>query len=65
MKLIEYLEKYNIGPLEFCVKCNCGVSSLYRWLRGERPNYRRARQLEKLTNGEVTVEELLNEPPDK
>jgi predicted transcriptional regulator len=58
MKLKEYLEKNRIEPVIFAVKCGISVTSLYRYLRGSRPHLRTAAKIERMTQKNVTVEEL-------
>jgi len=59
MQLDEWLIKKRISPPEFAVKCKIGVSTMYRILRGGCMYLRTARIIEKNTNGEVTIEELM------
>jgi len=61
MKLKEYFEKNRIDPVEFAVKAGISVTSIYRYMRGERPHMKTAIKLEKLTKKNVTVEELRGE----
>jgi len=60
MKLKKYLLKYRIEPDEFAVNANISISSIYRYLSGKKMHLRTAKHIEKLTEGEVSVEELLN-----
>jgi len=59
MKLKEYLIKIRMDPDEFAVKCNLGIASVYRYLNGKPARLKTARAIEKFTNFEVSVEELL------
>lgn len=58
MNLKQYLEKNKINADEFAVKHGFGIASVYRYLRGKRPNFKVARKIEEVTEGKVTIEEL-------
>lgn len=60
MKLKEYLFKKRIDPDQFAVACDLSIASVYRYLNGGRMHFKTAKTIEKFTNNEVTVEELIN-----
>lgn len=59
MKLKEYFDKERINPLAFALQVDVGITSIYRYMNGGRPNKKTAYRIEKLTKGQVTVEDLL------
>lgn len=61
MKLKEYLEKERIDPVLFAVTGGISVTSIYRYMRGGRPHRKTACKIEQMTQGKVSVEDLL--PP--
>jgi predicted transcriptional regulator len=63
MKLSDYLLKHRIAAIDFAVKNRIGLTSLYRYLKGQRPLKKIAFKLERITNGEVSAEELLAGKP--
>lgn len=58
MKLKDYLEKERITPLQCAVETKIGITTIYRFLRGDIPSFRNAIKLEKFAKGNLTVEEL-------
>ena len=61
MKPNDYFVSKGISVVRFAVKNTVGISTMYRYLRGESsPSRERAKALEKATNGEVTAAEWRN-----
>lgn len=58
MNINQYLKKYNMSPIEFAVRCDICLTSLWRYRKGERMHQDTAERIEKKTGGEVTVMEL-------
>jgi len=58
MKLKEYFDKNRIDPVTFSYENKISLTSLYRYMRGERANFKIACRIETATNKEVSVEEL-------
>lgn len=58
MNLKEYILEERIDPVRFAVENGFSVSSIYRYMRGERPHFLIAAQIEKATKGKVTVQDL-------
>jgi len=58
MNLKEYLTKNKINPVEFAVKSGMSVTSIYRYLRGERASMKKAQQIKQFTEGQVSLESL-------
>lgn len=58
MKLKDYLNEERIHPAYFAVTNGISITSIYRYLKGERPQFSTACKIEKVTNGKVTVEEM-------
>ncbi len=58
MSLKEYLEKYNIHPVEMAVKCRVSPSSMYSYLNGSRPTKNIAIRIMQETKAEVKMEDL-------
>lgn len=59
MELKEYLNKYKIDPVAFALEAHISVASIYNYLKGRAPHYRIALQIQQMTRGEVTAEELM------
>lgn len=59
MRLETYLIKNGIPPIEFAVKAGTSLMTIYRYINGKRPNLRNAKIIETLTNGEVSIEDLI------
>lgn len=59
MKLKDWLIKNRMDPDEFAFKNNISVASVYRYLNGCKMHFNRAKAIEKFTNNEVTLEELM------
>lgn len=59
MNLREWLKKNNIDVLHFAVKHHMSTTSIYRYLNGKAPHRRTALRIQEITNGEVTIEELM------
>ncbi len=60
MKLKKLMLKYRIEPIQLAVALKCSIASIYRYMKGEKMHFKRAKQIEEFFNNEVTVEELLN-----
>lgn len=60
MKLKEYMIKHQLVPESLAEQCSCSVASLYRYFKGKSPSLKNAYHIEKATNKEVTVEDLLD-----
>lgn len=58
MTFKEYMEKNLIHPPEFAVKHGFSVSSVYRYMNGERASRRCAKKIQEITGGQVTAEEM-------
>ena len=58
MKLKEYLRINRIDPVTFAVKSGISVSTIYRYLSGEKPSFNKAVLIEKATNGQISIEDL-------
>lgn len=56
--LKEYFERNRIDPVQFAVENGISITSIYRYLRGARPTYKIACKIEKLTDGQVKLEDL-------
>lgn len=61
MKLEDYLDKYIISPVSFAEECKISKSSVYSYINGNKPHKRTALKIQKHTNGEVTVKDLLGD----
>lgn len=65
MNLKTFLIKNRLEPAEFVVefkkkmKKNLSIASIYRYLKGEKMHLSTAKAIEKFTENQVTVEELL------
>ena len=59
MKLKDYFIKSRVTPTEFAENHDISVTSIYKYLRGKKPRFETARKIEKWTNGQVTVEDLI------
>lgn len=59
MDLKQYFDKYLIDPLEFALKAGISVSAVYLYLKGKKTGSRKtALEIEKLTKGEVSFQEI-------
>ena len=58
--LKQYLEKYRITQQEFADKLGSQRSTVTHIANGRPASFKYAREIEKITNGEVTFEELRN-----
>lgn len=58
MNLKDYLLKKNISPPRFAVDTGISLSTIYRYMNGERPTLLKAERIQKATNGMVTVKDL-------
>ncbi len=57
----KYFVSEGVNVVEFAVKAHVGVSTMYRYLRGEScPSRERAKLLEKMTKRKVTAAEWRN-----
>lgn len=59
MNLKEYFEKEKMDPVVFAVRGGISVSSVYRYMRGERPHRKTAYKIQRMTKGMVSIEDLL------
>jgi len=60
MNLKDYLKKENISAIKFSKRLGVAESSVFRYLKGENATFKIAHRIQKLTNGEVTYEEMRN-----
>ena len=60
MNFKEYMNFYAITPKEFADKHKIGISTVFRYMAGYRAAGLHAFQIEKITNGEVTCEEMMH-----
>ena len=58
VNLKEYLRIKRITPKDFALKTGIGMTSIYRYIKGTAPTFARACEIEKFTDGKVSVEEL-------
>lgn len=61
MKLIEYMLKYNIEPIQVACALKCSISSVYRYMAGKKMHLKRAKEVELFTEKNVKVEEIWNQ----
>lgn len=60
MELKDYFEMKEIKVKEFAALVGCPMNAIYCYLKGQKvKEYDRAKKIEKLTNGQVTVEDLM------
>jgi DNA-binding transcriptional regulator YiaG len=63
MKLAEYLTKEKMRPAHFAVRLGVPVSTVTRWLNGERtPSLASMATITKATKGRVTSKDFLHQP---
>lgn len=60
MKLNDYFFKKRITAVEFANQHKISKTAIYRFIKGGRPSFTMCRKIEQITEGEVTVEDLLN-----
>lgn len=58
MNLKEYIESPSVDINLFCYECGISISSIYRYIKGSKPNLRVAKKIELYTKGKVTVKDL-------
>lgn len=61
MTLKEYLRQNQVDPVVFALQVGISVSTIYRYLRGQKCHTNTAYRIEKATKGLVTVEEMTGE----
>lgn len=62
MKLKEFVDKYKIDPVVFSLECGLRPATIWAYLRGDRrPSQKAAEEIEKVSDGLVTVFELRGE----
>ena len=55
----EFFQKKGISPSKFAIKNKIGITTIYRYMRGDScPGLEKAKLLEKATKGKVTVAEM-------
>lgn len=63
MDLREYLFRKQISITEFSNQLECSRGYLSTIVHGKKPSRLLAKEIERITNGEVTVEELMKTAP--
>ena len=59
MKLKEYFYTHHVLPIKFAADHGISLSTIYRIMRGRKPQRRQAYKIESITKGLVTAKELL------
>lgn len=63
MILKDYMEKYDLSPLQMALNLKVAVSTIYNLMKGKQsPNLALAIQIELFTQNEVTCKDLLYSP---
>lgn len=58
MDLKTYLKIKNISPSIFCKMVSVSRSTVYNWIHGMRSHFKAAKKVERITKGEVKLEDL-------
>lgn len=59
MKLIDYIIKNDFSVVKFAKMNKLSYCAIYKYIKGHRPTIRNAHKIVKITNNEVTLEDLL------
>jgi hypothetical protein len=60
MKLEEYFDKFKINKMEFALRCDLSLASIYLYISKKRsPRIEVAKRIEKETGGRVSTDELM------
>jgi len=66
MLLNEYFDKYKIVPMAFALKLGVSLSTIYRFLKGEKTTSRTiANNVVRITDGEVSFDEMYKKKGSK
>jgi hypothetical protein len=60
MKLELYLKTNGITAYEFAKKLpDIHITTIYKWLQGQRSGYKYAKEVQAITNGDVTIIDMM------